>query len=60
MVRYDFSDQFKISAGRFHTPIGYWNTAFHHGSWLQTSVARPEMIKFGSRFIPTHFVGLIV
>lgn len=59
MVRYDFADEFKISAGRFHTPVGYWNTAFHHGSWLQTSVARPEMIKFGSRFIPTHFVGLI-
>ena len=60
LVRYDFADEFKVSAGRFHTPVGYWNTAFHHGSWLQTSVARPEMIKFGSRFIPTHFVGLIV
>ena len=60
LVRYDFTDAFKISAGRFHTPVGYWNTAFHHGSWLQTSVARPEMVKFGSRFIPTHFVGLIV
>ena len=60
LVRYDFTDAFKVSAGRFHTPVGYWNTAFHHGSWLQTSVARPEMIKFGGRFIPTHFVGLIV
>lgn len=58
-VRYDFADEFKISAGRFHTPIGYWNSAFHHGSWLQTSVARPEMIKFGSRLIAIHFVGLI-
>ncbi len=58
-LRYDFADEFKISAGRFHTPIGYWNSAFHHGSWLQTSVARPEMIKFGSRLIATHFVGLI-
>jgi len=58
-VRYDFADEFKISVGRFHTPIGYWNTAFHHGSWLQTSVARPEMIKFGSQFLPTHFVGLV-
>jgi len=58
-VRYDFSDLFKISAGRFHTPMGYWNATFHHGSWLQTSAARPEMIKFGSRLIPTHFVGLV-
>ena len=60
LVRYELTDAFKVSVGRFHTPIGYWNAAFHHGSWLQTSVARPEMIKFGSRFIPTHFVGLIV
>ena len=59
MVRYDFADLFKLSAGRYHTPVGYWNAAFHHGSWLQTSVARPEMIKFGSRYVPTHFVGLL-
>jgi hypothetical protein len=58
-LRYDFSDAFKVGAGRYHTPVGYWNTGFHHGSWLQTSVARPEMIKFGGRFIPTHFVGLM-
>jgi hypothetical protein len=57
ILRYDFSDVFKISAGRYHTPIGFWNTAFHHGAWLQTTVSRPEMIKFGSQLIPTHFVG---
>ena len=58
LLRYSFADAFKVSGGRFHTPIGYWNAAFHHGSWLQTSVARPEMIKFGSRLLPTHFVGV--
>jgi hypothetical protein len=57
IVRYDFNDGVKVSAGRYHTPISYWNTAFHHGLWLQGSVARPEAIKFGSRFIPVHFVG---
>ncbi len=57
ILRYDFDDAFKVSVGRYHTPIGYWNTAFHHGTWLQTSVSRPEMIKFGSQLIPTHFVG---
>jgi hypothetical protein len=59
ILRYEFADFFKLSAGRYHTPISYWNTAFHHGLWLQTSVARPEMIKFGSRFLPVHFVGLL-
>ncbi len=57
ILRYDFDDAFKFSAGRYHTPIGYWNTAFHHGAWLQTTVSRPEMVKFGSQLIPTHFVG---
>ena len=59
-LRYDFSDAFKLSGGRFHTPIGYWNTAYHHGTWLQTTVSRPEMVKYGSQFIPTHFVGAVL
>ncbi|MGH7543318.1 MAG: hypothetical protein ACREK7_05210 [Gemmatimonadota bacterium] len=60
ILRYDFNDALKISAGRYHTPINYWNTAFHHGLWLQTTVSRPEMIRFGTRFQPVHFVGLQV
>ena len=59
VIRYDYSDNFKISAGRYHTPIMYWNTAYHHGLWLQTSISRPEMIQFGGRLIPVHFVGLL-
>lgn len=59
MVRYDFSDRFKVSAGRYHTPIGYWNTSFHHGAWLQTTISRPEVVKFGSKLVPIHFVGLL-
>jgi hypothetical protein len=57
ILRYEFSDPLKISAGRYHTPISYWNTEFHHGLWLQGSVARPEAIRFGSRYVPVHFVG---
>ena len=60
MVKYDFSDTFKLSAGRYHTPIGYWNSAFHHGAWLQTSTTRPEMVKFGSKLVPIHFVGVLL
>ena len=57
IVRYDFADAFKLSVGRYHTPASYWNTAYHHGLWLQTSVARPELIKVGGQYIPVHFVG---
>ena len=60
VVRYDQSDYFKVSFGRFHTPINWWNTAFHHGAWLQTTAARPEMVQFGGKFIPVHFVGGLI
>lgn len=59
IIRYDYNDFFKFSFGRYHTPIGYWNTAFHHGAWLQTTISRPEMIKIGGTFIPVHFVGFL-
>jgi hypothetical protein len=58
IIRYDYNDYFKISFGKYHTPIGYWNTAFHHGSWLQTTIARPEMVQFGGTYIPVHFIGV--
>lgn len=60
IVRYEFSDRYRLSAGRYHTPIGYWNSAFHHGAWLQTPAARPEVMKFGSKIVPIHFVGVLV
>ena len=59
ILRYDFADEFKVSVGRYHTPVSYWNTAYHHGLWLQTSVARPEIIKTGGRFMPVHFIGAL-
>jgi hypothetical protein len=59
VIRYDYNDFFKLSFGRYHTPINYWNTAFHHGLWLQTTISRPEMVQFGGRFLPTHFIGLL-
>jgi hypothetical protein len=59
IIRYDYNDFFKLSFGKYHTPINYWNTAFHHGLWLQTTISRPEMIQFGGIFQPVHFVGLL-
>jgi hypothetical protein len=59
IVKYEFSDLLKLSAGRYHTPIGYWNSAFHHGAWLQTTTTRPEVFRFGSQIVPIHFVGVL-
>ncbi len=60
IIRYDLNDYLKVSFGRYHTPINYWNTAYHHGAWLQTGISRPEMTQFGGSFIPVHFVGMLV
>src|SRR3989454_2060678 len=60
IIRFEHNDYLKVSFGRYHTPINWWNTAFHHGQWLQTTISRPEMVQFGGRFIPVHFVGALV
>ena len=60
IIRFDHSDYLKMSLGRYHTPINFWNTEYHHGQWLQTTIQRPEMIQFGGRFLPVHFVGGLV
>ena len=59
IIRFEQSDHLKLSFGRYHTPISYWNTQFHHGFWLQTTAGRPEAVQFGSNFIPVHFVGAL-
>lgn len=57
-IRYDYNDRFKLSAGRYHAPIGYWNVAFHRGLWLQTTIFRPDIIK-EEWFQPDHFLGVM-
>ena len=59
IVRYDVNDWLKLSGGRYHNPVSYWNTAYHHGSWLQPSVARPHMVRFGTPLLPIHFNGVL-
>ena len=59
-VKFEYSDALKPSAGKYHTPISWWNVAFHHGLWLQTSFDRPAAIRFGSRFVPVHLLGAMV
>ena len=60
IIQFVQNDYFKVSFGRYHTPINYWNMTFHHGQWLQTTASRPEMVQFGGSFLPIHFVGTLV
>lgn len=58
---YTFSDAATLWAGRFHTPYGYWNTAFHHGLQIQTAAIRPRFLGFEDQggILPAHGVGLL-
>jgi hypothetical protein len=59
-ITYLYSDLFKLTAGRFHEALGYYNTAFHHGRILQTTIDRPLFLRFedSGGAVPTHLVGL--
>lgn len=56
---YAFSDALTTWVGRFHTPYGYWNTAFHHGAQIQTAVTRPRFLGFEDQggILPAHTTG---
>lgn len=61
-VGYAFSDLVNLRFGRMHTPLGYWNEAFHHGGWVSTTIDRPEIYRFdfdsAGGYLPTHSVGM--
>ena len=59
-LTYRLNDYFSASAGRFHTAIGYYNTAFHHGNWFSTAEGRPIMYLFedSGGVLPVHTVGV--
>lgn len=58
-LSYKPSEYLQLSAGRMHTAIGYYNTAFHHGTWFQTATGRPYMYYFedSGGILPVHMVG---
>ena len=62
VLQYTPREYFNIAAGRYHSAIGYYNTAYHHGKWLQTAVDRPLMYDFEDEggLLPIHNVGLSV
>jgi len=59
-LTYKANPYFSASAGRFHTSIGYYNTAYHHGDWFSTAEGRPIMYLFedSGGILPVHMVGV--
>lgn len=62
-ITYEHSNALRLGAGRFHTPLGYWNKAYHHGRQLFDTVERPFFLEFedsgrGTGILPSHTIGL--
>jgi len=57
---YQFSEAATLWLGRFHTPYGYYNTAFHHGLQILTALRRPQFLAFEDQggIMPPHTTGL--
>jgi len=56
LAQYEPTDRIQIAMGRFHSGVGYYNTAYHHGSWFETAATRPSL--FAAGFVPYHNVGV--
>jgi hypothetical protein len=56
-LRWQPSKHFYVDVGRFHTDIGYWNVAYHHGRYLQLTVDRPRIIALHGGLLPVHTTG---
>lgn len=61
-IGYMSSDSLKVYAGRFHTSLGYWNTAYHHGAFLYATIDRPFFLRWehDGGILPVHTVGLVL
>jgi hypothetical protein len=60
LFKYDYNDHLRMSFGRYQTGIGYYNTAYHAGTWFQTAADRPLVMEFADAggVLPTQAVGL--
>ncbi len=60
LLEYSYNDHLNLSIGRYHSAIGYYNTAYHHSAWLQTTTSRPFLFNFEDEggILPIHNVGV--
>ena len=56
------SEYFNVDVGRFHTAMGFYNSAYHHGTWFQNAVGRPFFLEYedSGGLLPVHSVGVSV
>jgi hypothetical protein len=57
-VQYSVTRRVNFRVGQVHTSVGYWNQIYHHGSYVQTTVSRPEIFRYDRAYVPIHSVGV--
>jgi hypothetical protein len=59
-VTFRWNDSFHVSGGRYHTGIGFYNTAFHHATYFETAIGRPRVFAFEDHggVLPVHELGV--
>ena len=59
-LKYQQNDYFTASIGRYHTWVGYYNTAFNKGEFLETTTDRPFVYAFDDvgGLLPMQEIGL--
>ena len=59
-AKYRHRDWLSIGIGKVHTPLGYWNTEFHHGKVFHTTIERPNVFRFEDEGgpLPIHNTGI--
>ena len=57
---YAVNDHLTFQFGRFHTGIGYYNTSYHHSTFIQNALGRPFLFQFedSGGILPVHTVGV--
>jgi hypothetical protein len=62
LLGYRQSDYFDVSVGRYHTWVGYYNTAFNKAAYLETTIDRPFFYQFDDTggFLPMQDIGVNV
>lgn len=62
MASWLFDPRLRVTVGRVHQALGYYNAAFHHGTLLMNTVARPAALAFedAGGVLPVHAIGVEV
>ncbi len=60
LLKYRQNDYFTASVGRFHSWVGYYNSAFNYGEFLETTTDRPFVYAFDDQggVLPMQEVGI--